>query len=217
MVPGMSHADDYLFLTGAEVTTSSSSYFYLGTSIPLPKSTLADGYVLHLWADYLTYSYEAGATDIDAMVKSLSATMGYHDSGYGYWWNTRIGLYQSDTDLSPDDPGNESAGMETGIKFQLEGEKQLTGDSKINANFALLSRRTAYWLRVRYLMRNDDNTYHGPEFIVQGDTNYEALQLGWVLTHIPYNNNWDFTIKGGFRLDSGDVSEYVGVELSLPY
>ncbi|MCK5395015.1 MAG: cellulose biosynthesis protein BcsS [Gammaproteobacteria bacterium] len=215
-LPGITNASDKLFLTGAEVTNSSSSYLYLGTAIPLPDSTLAKGYVFHLWADYSTYAYDASSTDIDATVYSLSASIGYHDSGTGYWWNTQAGLIQSDTSLSPDDPGNDSNGMETGIKLQLEGERQLTEDSKINGNLALVSRRGAYWARVRYLMRNDDETYHGPELILQGDTNYEAQQVGWVLTQIPLSS-WSLGIKAGFRLDDGDVSEYAGVELGVLY
>jgi len=69
LMPGIGSANDnLLFLTGAEVTDASASYLYLGTSLPLPDSSLAKGYVFHLWADYLTYSYEAGLTDIDAEV-----------------------------------------------------------------------------------------------------------------------------------------------------
>jgi len=54
LMPGIGNADDNLFLTGAEVTDASASYLYLGTSLPLPDSSLAKGYVFHLWADYLT-------------------------------------------------------------------------------------------------------------------------------------------------------------------
>ncbi len=217
LMPGISGASDKLFLTGAEVTDASASYLYLGTSLPLPGSAMAKGYVFHLWADYLTYSYEADPADIDAEVNSISASIGYHDSGVGFWWNTRAGLIQSNTRLSPDDPGNDSSGRQTGIKLQLEGERQLSADSKINGNLSLVSRRAAYWSRVRYLMKNDSNHYHGPEFIVQGDENYEAAQLGWVLTQVPFGNGWDFGVKGGLRLENSDVAGYVGVELGVLY
>ena len=210
-------AADNMFLTGAEVTSASSAYLYVGTSLPLPASTLAKGYVFHIWADYLIYDYKAGSVTIDAEVHSLSGSIGYHDSGVDYWWNARAGIIQSDTSLSPDDSGNESSGLETGIKLQLEGEKQLTADSKINANIAFVSKRSAYWARVRYLMRNDDETYHGPEIIFQGDANYEAQQLGWVLTQMRLNNDWDVGVKAGLRLDDGEVSEYVGIELGVLY
>jgi hypothetical protein len=217
LIPGVCNAGDKLFLTGAEVTDDSASYFYLGTSLPLPDSSLAKGYVFHLWADYLTYSYEAGITDVDAEVNSISASIGYHDSGASYWWNTRAGLIQSNTRLSPDDPDNDSSGRQTGVKLQIEGERQLTPDSKINGNLAFVSRRAAYWSRLRYLMRNNDDTYHGPEFIVQGDENYEALQLGWVLTEIPLGGGWDIGAKGGMRLENSDIAAYVGVELGVLY
>lgn len=217
LVPCIGNASDKLFLTGAEVTSESSSYLYLGTSIPLPASTLAKGYALHLWASYLTYSYESVPADIDAKVSSVSATIGYHDSGVGYWWNARAGVVRTDTRLTPDDPGNDSVGLETGLKLQLEGERQLTDNSRINGNLDLVSNRKAYWSRVRYLMKNNNETYHGPELIYQGDPNYEAVQLGWVMTEIPLNKDWGLGLKAGFRLDDGEVSQYAGVELSLLY
>lgn len=217
LMPGIGSANDNLFLTGAEVTDASASYLYLGTSLPLPDSSLAKGYVFHLWADYLTYAYEAGLTDIDAEVNSISASLGYHDSGAGFWWNARAGLIQSNTRLSPNDPSNESSGSQTGIKLQLEGERQLSADDKINGNLSFVSRRAAYWSRVRYLMRNDDDTYHGPELIIQGDENYEAQQLGWVLTQVPLGGGWDFGVKGGARLENSDVAVYAGVELGVLY
>lgn len=223
LLPGIASSNDALFLTGAEVTTSSSTYFYLGTSVPLPDSTLAKGFVINFWADYLTYNYDAGAIEIEADVISVSATIGYHDSGLDYWWSTSVGPIQSDTNLTPDDSGNDSSGMQLGAKFQLEGGLQLTPYSKITGNLTLLSKRSAYWARMRFLSRNDDDTYHGPELIVQGDANYEVLQLGWVLVHIPLNNDWDFGVKGGLRLDDGfrllntDISGYAGIELSVLY
>lgn len=217
LLSGIGHASEKLFLTGAEVTSVSSSYLYAGTSIPLPESTMAKGYVLHLWVDYLTYSYESNPADIDATAHSVSASLGYHDSGTGYWWNTRAGVVYTDTRLSPDDPANDSAGTDTGLKLQLEGERQMTADSRINGNLEFISSRTAYWGRVRYLMRNSDETYDGPEFTYQGDPNYSALQLGWVLTGIPFNNDWNLGVKTGFRLDGGSVSVYAGVELGVLY
>ncbi len=217
LASGMSYAAEKLFLTGVEVTSVSSKYFYMGTSIPLPESTLAKGYVLHLWADYQTYSYEAGATDIDASVDSLSAAIGYHDSGHDHWWNVRLGVVQADTRLSPNDPGNDSVGSKTNLKLQLEGEKRLSADYKWNGNLEYILGRSAYWTRVRFLMRNDDNTYDGPELIYQGDPSYSALQLGWVLAEMPYKQDWRFAVKAGFRFDENDTSEYAGVELSIPY
>ncbi len=217
LIPGIGSASDNLFLTGAEVTDASASYLYLGTSLPLPDSSLAKGYVFHLWVDYLTYSYEVSPVDIDAEVNSLSASLGYHDSGADFWWNARAGLIQSNTRLSPNDPSNESSGKQTGVKLQLEGERQLSADDKINGNLAFVSRRAAYWSRVRYLMKNDDDNYHGPELIVQGDENYEALQLGWVLTQVPLGGGWDFGVKGGARLENSDIAAYAGVELGVLY
>lgn len=217
LLPNISHAAEKLFLAGVEVTTASSAYLYMGTSIPLPESTLAEGYVLHLWADYQTYSYDAAAMEIDVIVDSLSAAIAYHDSGYNYWWNMRLGVVRSDTNLSPSDLGNASAGFESNLKIQLEGEKRLSTNFKIVGNTEYIFEREAYWLRARFLMRRDDNSYHGPELVYQGDPVYSAGQLGWIFAENLFNNDWSWTAKAGFRLDKNETSAYAGVELAVPY
>lgn len=218
LTPTGSMAADKLFLTGAELTDARTSYLYAGTALPLPGSNMGKGLVFHLWADYLTYSYNAGPTEIDAFVHSLSASLGYHDSGTGYWWNTRAGIVQTDTHLSPEDPGNVTLGLKTGLKLQAEGEKQLTEDSKINGIVDFITSRSAYWTRVRYLMKNTGGSYHGPEFIAQGDPHYTAQQLGWAISGIHLGRRLGIGLKAGMRLDNGnDTSGYIGVELSALY
>ena len=211
------YAGENLFLTGAEVTSASSTYLYLGTALPLPGSNLGNGFVLHLWADYQTYSYEAGAIDIDAEIKGLSAALGYHGSGEDNWWDVRLGVVRSDTSLSPNDPGNDSAGTDTSLKFQMEGEKRLSTDFKMLGNFEYIFDRSAHWTRARFLTRNTDNTYDGPEIIYQGDDSYSAWQLGWALTEMPLSKQWSMGLKAGFRFDENDTSVYAGIELSTPY
>ena len=210
-------AAEKFFLTGAEVTTASTAYLYLGTAIPLPGSNLGNGLVLHLWADYQTYSYEAGATDIDAVIKGLSAAIGYHGSGEDNWWNVRLGVVRSNTDLKPDDPGNESAGTDNNLKLQLEGEKRMTADYKMVGNFEYIFDRSAYWARGRFLSRNDDNTYDGPELIYQGDDAYSAWQLGWVVSEMPLSKDWHMGLKAGFRFDDNETAGYAGIELTTTY
>lgn len=217
LASSLSQAAENLFLAGAEATSDSSRYFYIGTALPLPGSNLGKGVVLHLWADYQTYSYDAGATEIDVSVDSLSAAFGYHDSGSNYWWNARLGVVQSDVGLEPNDPGNDSAGVNTNLKVQLEGETRSSADFKLNGGIEYIFGRSAYWMRVRALMRNNNNSYHGPELIYQGDPEYSAMQLGWVLNEIAVNENWSLGLKAGFRFDDNNTSEYAGIELTIPY
>ncbi len=210
-------AAEKLFLSGAELTNTGSVYYYIGTALPLPGSDLASGYVLHLWADYQTYAYSAGAVDIDARIDALSAAIGYHDSGDNYWWNGRLGVVQADTRLSPHDSANDSAGVTANFKLQLEGERRNSSDFKVNGNLEYIPGRNAHWARLRFLRRYESSGYHGPELIHQGDPSYSAFQLGWAFTEIALNRQWRLGIKGGFRFDENTASKYLGVELSCPY
>lgn len=214
---GMTQAAEKLFLAGAEVTNDSSHYLYLGTAIPLPGSNLGKGFVLHLWADYQTYAYDAAAIEIDVKIKSVSGAIGYHDSGEDNWWDIRLGVIQSNTRLSPDDPGNDSAGSDTNLKFQLEGERRTSEKFKMVGNLEYVFGRSSYWTRGRFMSKNDNNSYHGPELIYQGDPNYSAWQLGWVLNEMTFGESWSWGVKAGVRLDENDTSAYAGIELSTPY
>jgi len=206
-----------LLLTGAEITSDSSNYFFVGAAIPLPDNTLAHGYVLHLWADFQEYAYVSGATDTNAKVNSISAAIAYHDSGNNYWWNTKVGAVRSDTKLSPDDPGNKSRGSQTDLKLQIGGERHLSATIKINGIIDYITDRHSYWARLRFLTLIDNNLYHGPEIITQGDPSYDAQQLGWVISGIAIQDDSTLGIKAGVRKGDDSTSGYFGVELVVPY
>ena len=210
-------AADGLLLTGIESTSSSSSYLFVGALIPLPDNSLAHGLVMHLWTDFLTYSYDAGATEINAKVNSVSAAIAYHDSASNYWWNAKIGTARGNTRLTPDDPGNKSRGIQTDIKLGLSGERQLSSSLKINGILDYGTDNKAYWTRFRLLGKFSGQKYHGPEIIFQGDSTYEIQQFGWAITGIAIQNNSSLGVKAGVRKSGDSTSRYLGVEVVVPY
>jgi len=216
-MPVSSYAAEKLLLTGAEVTTDTASYFFVGAAIPLPDQTLAHGFVAHLWADFQKYSYDVGVLETRAKVKSVSAAIGYHDAGEGYWWNAKIGAIHSNTQFSPDDPTNKANGSLTDMKLQLGGERHISSVNKINGILDYITDREAYWARFRFLSLLDNNIYHGPEVITQGDPSYDAQQLGWVVTGIAMQGGSTYGVKAGIRKGDNETSGYFGVELVVPY
>lgn len=217
------NAVEKLLLTGAEITSDSSSYVFVGTAIPLPESTLAHGFVLHLWADFQKYSYDTLLptniieTEINVKANSFYAAIAYHDSGSNYWWNTKVGAIRGDAKLTPDDPNNKSKGNQTDLKLQIGGERHLTSTTKINGIIDYITDRDAYWARLRFLNLIDNNVYHGPEIITQGDPSYDAQQLGWVISGIAIQDHSTLGIKAGVRKGDASTSGYFGVELVVPY
>ena len=67
LMPGIAGAgEDRLFLGGAELS-SGNSYAYLGLVAPLTKKDdSGSGFVQRYWADWLTYTYNKNAEEIQA-------------------------------------------------------------------------------------------------------------------------------------------------------
>lgn len=210
-------AAEGLFLTGIESTSGSSGYLYAGALLPLPDNSLAHGFVAHLWTDFLTYSYYAGATEIDAKVNSVSAAIAYHDSASNYWWNAKIGAARGNTRLTPDDPNNQGRGKQSDLKLGLSGEYNLSSELKINGIIDYGTDRKAYWTRFRFLGKISGQKYHGPEIIFQGDPTYDIQQFGWAITGIAIQNHSSLGAKAGFRKDGDETSRYIGVDLVVFY
>ena len=210
-------AAEKILLTGVETISDSSSYVYVGTVIPLPDNTLAHGLAIHLWADFLKYAYDSGATEINAKANSVSAAIAYHDSGSNYWWNAKIGMTQNDTRLTPDDLSNQSRGKQSALKLQLGGEHRFSSTIKVTGIADYVPDREAYWTRLRLLGKIDGQKYHGPEIIFQGDPSYDAQQLGWVITGIAIQEHSLLGAKAGVRKGGDSTSGYIGVELLTFY
>jgi hypothetical protein len=215
-MPTISNADK-LLITGVDTTSSSSSYLFVGALIPLPDNSLAHGLVMHLWTDYLEYSYDSGATKIKAKANSVSVAVAYHDSGSKYWWNAKIGASRGKTRLTPDDLGNKSRGNVTDIKLGLSGERRLSSSLKINGIADYGIDRESYWTRVRLLGKINDQMYHGPEVIYQGDPSYDIQQFGWAVEGIAVQEHTSLGIKAGVRKDGNDSSSYAGVDMVVFY
>ena len=204
---------DGLLITGADMTSESTNYLFIGGLIPLPGSSLAHGFVLHLWADHIEYSYESGPDNIDAKGKSVSTAVAYHDSGSGYWWNAKIGGVLSNTRLKPDDPENDARGNSSDLKLGLSGEYHLTSLFKVNGIADYGVDRKSYWVRGRLLRKVSDHIYTGPEIINQGDPSYEIKQFGWAVEGIPVKKNTSLGIKAGRSDDGSSDSLYVGIDM----
>lgn len=212
-IPLNSIGADRLFITGVDTTSESSNYAFMGALLPLPDNSLAHGFVIHLWTDYLEYSYDSWPSRISAKANSISVALAYHDSGDGYWWNAKAGASHANTRLTPDDPGNNSRGAVNDLKLGLAGEYNINPDYKINGILDYGVDRESYWSRLRILGRLHENMFTGPEVIYMGDPSYDIQQFGWAIEGIPVFEQSSIGIKGGIRKDDGSTSRYIGIDL----
>lgn len=211
-------AQERLFIGSAEVSGHRSRYAQAGVIVPLPGSTLGNGYVVRGVAHALSYQYQ-GRTRIDADAAGAELALGYQGSGEGGWWGASTGPLVRYTDLSPSDPGSDARGTRISWLVQAEGERHLTPDIKAGliGNYAF-GANDAYWSRLRLLHRISGAVYAGPEGILQGDEDYNAWQVGAGVFGIALSPGAELGVKAGARkVEKLSTSAYVGVELGYSF
>jgi hypothetical protein len=211
-------ARDLLLLGGAEGGGWHRSYNYYGFAAvvaPLFSEKLGDGFVQKYWLDVVGYDYPAGERTVDAAAVALEGALGVQTGSEHGWLGLYAGGRFADTWLSPDDPGSRVRGRHLRPKLQVEGERRLAADWKVNAIGSYIVGSDSYWARGRGLFRLYDAVFSGPELVVQGDPEYRAWQYGWVLTGFAPVRNSSLGVKAGVRkTEHADAGGYLGVEFS---
>lgn len=207
------HADDRLWILTGEAYDDG---YYLGGGLVIPfwgDNHLGQGWVQRYWLDTFTYSYDAGGRNIDANVWGAEAMIGYQASRPGLSGAAYFGVRYSNAHLSPDDPNGALRGNQVWPKGQLEGEAKLSDSWRANGIVSYTFVLDGYWTRLRLLYGLSGNKFIGPEFIAQGDPNYNAQKIGVAYGGFEIASKVFLTLKAGYRFQSGANSPYVGAEL----
>lgn len=202
-------------LTGFEGSPG-NTYAYAGTVLPVYKSW-SNSIVQRYWVDHLTYSYKKEGHTVHAQAFGGEASLGYRDSGPGWWWGTYAGVLYRDTSFSPDDRESRARGGIVRARFQLEGERVIDDRWRANAIVIFVPGQYSYWARGRLLYRVGERISTGPEVIGLGDPDFNIMQFGWAVTGIRFWSQLDIGLKAGARVMDQSTSGYAGIELSHPY
>lgn len=217
LLASQARASEVLFLTGAEGGGGGGTknyYTFAGAIAPLFQQHLGDGVVQKYWIDFLGYDYPANGKDITATAVGVEGALGYQTGGEKWSAGGYAGLRYSHTWLSPDQPQSRVRGSQFRPSLQLEGERNLGSDFKINAIGRYLFVSDAYWTRGRVMYRAHRDLYTGPELIVHGDPDYRAWQEGWVVAFSPFKNG-EIEVKAGVRtVEKAEQGGYAGVVFS---
>jgi hypothetical protein len=213
-MPGIARAGEAnLFLGGAELS-SGNSYAYIGLVAPISKKDdSGSGLVQRYWADWLSYTYDKNAEQIQAQAWGAEAAIGYILAGGAGWSAFYVGGVLRDTTTSPEDRENVADGTHLRLKFQLEGE--LTSVNwRIAGIASYITGQQQYWMRARVLHSVGEHLWTGPELIYQGDPTYERAQIGWALDGIKIGKGFLLGVKGGVSRNEGQSSHpYAGIEI----
>jgi hypothetical protein len=217
-------ARDILLFSGVEGgggggTSTENYYTYVGVVTPILNKEFGPGFMQKYKVDFLGYSYPIGSgltsQDVTATAVGVEGSLGYQFGGEHGWGGGYAGARYSHTWLSPDDPKSEVRGSQLRPLVQLEGERSLNEDWKLNAlgNYLFIS--DAYWARGRVMYRILNKVYTGPEFTAQGDPSYKAWSGGWFLAGFQPMPKSELGFKAGARkVEGGNTGAYLGIEFS---
>lgn len=211
-------AYDNLAFAGGEISGNNGAYGGVGVigAIPGTNSTFGNGWVYRVVGEGLSYSYDKNGGDIDATSFGGEVALGYQRSFESKsWLAAYAGPTYHNTDLSPNDPGNDNRGGKFGFKVQAEGEKYLASNFKLGGSASYTFNYDSHWVRGRVLYAPTGTFFVGPEVVYQGDDSYKSWSAGAVINTILINESTDLGFKGGYKkTENQSGGGYGGVEVS---
>jgi len=211
-MPGLAAAE-WRARAGATVGEM-SQYGYLGAELPLSDDP-RHGLVQRVWLDWQNYDYNARGTSLDVSGPSASYALGYQDSGDAGRWAAYAGLRYRDAKQRPAKPKSEAVDQSLQLGFRFEGELRLSPRWRAGGDLTTYPASKGYTARGRMLRDIGRGLSLGPELAVEGDTDYNAQQLGIVVDGLKPTPNLNMAAKTGVqRDDEGDLGWFLGVEFT---
>jgi cellulose biosynthesis protein BcsS len=142
-------------------------------------------------------------TKIKGRFETVDILLGYGANADNFSAKFMAGLNIQDQALSPGDPNNPVQGIQAGVKVQTDVYATPTPQTMI---FGLGSYSTAFRtyfseLKAGYQVLNIRELYIGPQFIAQGNQQYDQWRVGAHLTGIKFGAA-ELILAGGYMQDS---------------
>lgn len=179
-------------------------YAYAGVDYAINGNKNADGFITQLMLGYGEYDYETLLGGVDGEVSELDLGIGYQwfISGHRVSLLGALNLVDHDLSGNPIDLANNDVnGSETGFKPKLDIWNTDCSEWLYGGTFTYSTAYDSYWNRIMIAPRVG-NVYLGPEFIVQGNEEYEEVRAGLALA--------------GLQLGSFNVGVSVGYSWAEP-
>ncbi|MEF8794281.1 cellulose biosynthesis protein BcsS [Thiohalorhabdus sp.] len=203
-----------VWLAGTEIGPD-TTYAYAGVVAPVGSgSPLGDGWFQRYWLDWLRYTYEGAADEVEARAPGAEAAWGYQWPLAGGKLGVSAGAVYRHTTLDPSRAESAVQGARWGAKLQAAG-RTTPGPWRLRGIVSYVVGIDAYWGRLRAFRGHGPSLWPGAEVVALGDPEYQAVQLGAILGQVPLGPGRRLTLKAGARLDGADgATPYAGVELA---
>jgi hypothetical protein len=204
------HAADQLVLAGA-TGAEGNHYNYLGYIQAFGGELDASGFRARAWADTLEYEYglaTLGKVEADAVGGKLM--VGYQWVGASDTFAVWGGAIYRDTDLTPNDPNNESAADTVdGTLLAEYSHKFGTGASILMAAGGEPG-FDSYWTRFFPAFHFGKSVKVGPDASWMGGESWRKQQMALTVDGIPLGGGVHLSLAGGRERDQTQVYENFG-------
>jgi len=217
-VPAMAQnaGDRTAYWAGVDFTDD-STFGYAGAAYALHGTLLDDGWLGRVGLGYGGYEYNTVAVTglgVDGDNIRANAMIGYQKYFETMLVSGFAGIDYNDHDISPNDPGNDVTGSETGVMAQVEMRKDFDAQTQLNFNLNYSTAYNNYYATTR-LERDLGNFKIGPQFTVLGSESFDQKRLGvYVATDNLLPVNLSFQAGQSWASRRGDDSPYVGFGVS---
>lgn len=203
---------EVLALAGGEAGES-SSYAYAGAIVPIEHG--GQGWAARFWGDRTAYSYQSNGHDVDAEAYGGEAALAYRWNGDWGYASASAGVRYRDTELSPNDPGNESEGGHTDVAVATNGRAHVSEDYDVTWNASHEIDQQNTFARAGVDREVGSNWRVGVDATRVSGRDYGETKVG-LTSETRLNDKTSFSARAGAaRSDDGEEGGYVGLGLAL--
>ncbi|WP_426039657.1 cellulose biosynthesis protein BcsS [Brevundimonas sp. DC300-4] len=199
----------------AGFSSGEGSSAYAGAITALPGSNLGAGLAFRSTISGGNYRYQTAGTDIEADYYGLEVGLVQQWSGPWGRANVSIGPRFTQTDLSPQDPGNDRQGSRGDVAVGSDGARNI-GDFQLGwfGSLGLFDESYQVQGRIGRLIVPQSGISAGLEVGLQGDPSYKNKSLG-VFVSREFKTGWAAQASvGNSERDDGDRAAYLSVGVS---
>lgn len=193
---------------GGEVGGDKSAY--LGVVAPLPGATQTQGWAVRGVVSGGRYDYETQGVEIEGEYVQGDVFLVRQNAGAWGYVNFGVGARYTDTDLSPNDPGNDRNGSKADAVLTADGVRRF-GAWETGAYAEYGVRMQAYFLRADVTRAvGGAGLRLGVEGAIEGDENYDKQRVGAVAV-LQRSDALSFRVSAGVKTSDNGDDGYVGL------
>lgn len=185
---------------------------YLGATFTPPGGRIGQGWGLRTTVSGSQYEYETNGVEISGEEVRAEAAILHQWSGAWGYVDVGVGARYVNTELSPQDPGNERGGVQWSPTLSATAQR-VAGPWRLEGFASTGLGDEDYFVRGEVTRAVGPTVRLGVEAAMDGDPNYERQRVGAVVSFAPAET-WEVQFVAGALYGDNDDGAYGGISFS---